>query len=106
MSRVSSRIRVDLPEPDRPITTNTSPGDTSNETSLTAITQPVLACRSLRDRSASGVPTILSAPFPKIFHKLSTASAASCPDDVIDVLHGGRAGLALILSVWRSTSSV
>ena len=31
-----SRTSVDLPEPDRPMTTKTSPGATSKETSLTA----------------------------------------------------------------------
>jgi hypothetical protein len=31
---------------------------------------------------------IFSAPLPKIFHRLSTASAASCVDDVIAVLQG------------------
>ena len=101
MSRVSSRTSVDLPEPDRPITTNTSPGATSNETSLTAMTQPVLACRSLRERSASAVPMIFSAPFPKIFHRLSTASAASCVDDVIA---SSKAGHALIVLDRTSTS--
>ena len=30
------RIRVDLPEPDRPMTTKISPGRTSNEASMTA----------------------------------------------------------------------
>ena len=63
---------MDLPEPERPITTNTSPGATSKDTSLTAATQPVLACSSLRDRSASGVPMILSALSPKIFHRSFT----------------------------------
>ena len=60
ISRVSSRTRVDLPEPDRPITTNTSPGATSKETSLTPTTQSVLVFRSARESSASGVPMILS----------------------------------------------
>ena len=80
ISRVSSRTSVDLPEPESPITTNTSPGRTSNETSLTATTQPVLACSSLRDRSASGVPMILSALAPKIFQSPSTDSADSSSD--------------------------
>ncbi len=44
------------PDPERPITTNTSPGQTSNETSRTAATQPVLARSSERESSASGVP--------------------------------------------------
>ena len=67
MSRVSSRTSVDLPDPESPITTKTSPGFTSKDTSFTAATQPVLACSSLRGRSASGVPMILSALGPKIF---------------------------------------
>ena len=61
ISRVSSRTSVDLPEPESPITTKTSPGATSKETSLTPITQPVLALRSARLRSASGLPMIFSA---------------------------------------------
>ena len=61
ISRISVRTSVDLPEPERPITTNTSPGQTSSETSLTAATQPVLARSSERGSSASGVPTIRSA---------------------------------------------
>ena len=37
ISRVRQRTSVDLPLPDRPMTTKTSPGRTSNETSRTAI---------------------------------------------------------------------
>ena len=62
------RTSVDLPEPERPITTNTSPGQTSNDTLRTAATQPVFARSSARGRSASGVPRTLSAWRPKIFH--------------------------------------
>ena len=69
MSRVRQRTSVDLPEPDRPITTKTSPGATSNETSLTPTTQPVFSSSSGRGRSASGVPMMESAPGPKIFHR-------------------------------------
>ena len=47
------RTSVDLPEPDRPITTNTSPSGTSKLTSRTAATQPVRASSSARGRSAS-----------------------------------------------------
>ena len=61
MSRLIIRTSVDLPEPDRPMTTKTSPGATSNETSRTAATQPVFARSSARGRSASGEPTIRSA---------------------------------------------
>ena len=54
ISRVRQRTSVDLPEPDRPITTKTSPGATSKDTSFTPTTQPVFSFRSARDRSASG----------------------------------------------------
>jgi len=42
------RTSVDLPDPDKPMTTNTSPGATSKETSRTAIVLPVLARNSVR----------------------------------------------------------
>ena len=61
ISRISVRTRVDLPEPDRPMTTNTSPGWMSIETSRTATTQPVFSRSSARESSASGVPMMLSA---------------------------------------------
>ncbi len=59
--RFNIRTSVDFPEPERPITTKTSPGLTSKDTSLTAATQPVFSKSSPRGRSASGVPTIRSA---------------------------------------------
>ena len=43
ISRISVRTSVDLPEPESPMTTKTSPGQTSSETSLTATTLPVFA---------------------------------------------------------------
>ncbi len=58
------RTSVDLPDPDSPITTKTSPFATSNETSRTAATHPVLASNSARESSASGDPTIWSALGP------------------------------------------
>ena len=61
ISRVRQRTSVDLPEPDRPITTKTSPGRDLEGDVLDAAAQPVLLRSSLRDRSASGVPMILSA---------------------------------------------
>ena len=81
ISRVRQRTRVDLPDPDSPITTKTSPGATSNDTSLTPTTQSVFSLSSARDRSASGVPMISSDPLPKIFQRLRTDSAAS-PESV------------------------
>ncbi len=67
ISRISVRTSVDLPEPDSPMTTNTSPGQTSIEMSRTAATQPVFSRSSARERSASGVPTTLSAFGPNTF---------------------------------------
>ncbi len=61
ISRVTVRIRVDFPLPDSPMTTNTSPGATSNETSRTAATQPVFSSSSARGSSASGESTMRSA---------------------------------------------
>ena len=59
-----ARTSVDLPLPDRPITTKTSPGMTSMSMSRIATTQPVLASSSARGRSASGEPTMRSALGP------------------------------------------
>ena len=70
--RVMHRTRVDLPEPERPITTNTSPGATSNETSRTAIVLPVFARKSVRESEASGEPITFSGLFPKTFHTFCT----------------------------------
>ena len=67
ISRIRVRTSVDLPEPDSPITTKTSPGQMSSETSRKATVQPVFRRSSPRGSSASGVPTIRSACAPKIF---------------------------------------
>jgi hypothetical protein len=68
---------VDFPEPESPMTTKTSPGATSKETSFTPTTQPVFFFISARLRSASGVPMIRSARGPKIFHNPCTDRAES-----------------------------
>src|SRR5262245_44026874 len=83
MSLVRQRTRVDLPLPDKPITTNTSPGATSKSISRTATTFPVLACSSRRGRSAAGVPTMRWGRGPKTFHNPLTeiALAPSSPTD-------------------------
>ena len=75
--RISVRTSVDLPEPERPITTNTSLGHTSNETSRTAATQSCFSRSSARGRSASGVPITLSAWRPKIFQTPSARISGS-----------------------------
>ena len=49
------------------MTTKTSPGQTSKETSRTAATHPCFSRSSARERSASGVPTTRPACRPKIF---------------------------------------
>src|SRR6266516_3919547 len=87
ISLISVRTSVDFPEPARPITTKTSRGQTSNETSRTAATQLCFARSSLRESSASGVPTIRSALRPKIFQTPCTLisgaplRSTSCPKD-------------------------
>jgi hypothetical protein len=75
MRRMSVRTRVDLPEPESPMTTKTSPGHTSSDTSLTATTQPVFSRCSARGRSASGDPTSLSPFGPKTFQTPSARIA-------------------------------
>ena len=62
--RLSMRTSVDLPDPDSPMTTKTSPWPTSKQMSRTAATHPVFASSSARGRSASGVPTMRSALGP------------------------------------------
>jgi hypothetical protein len=78
MSRVRQRTSVDLPDPDRPITTNTSPGATSKVVSRTAAVQPVLASSSRRDSavSAASVGT-RSALGPNTFHRSRTEITGS-----------------------------
>ena len=71
--RVMQRTSVDLPLPDNPMTTKTSPGQTSNETSRNAIIEPVFLRSSSRGRSASGVPMVLCSAGPKTFHRPRTA---------------------------------
>ena len=76
ISRISVRTSVDLPEPERPMTTNTSPGQISSETSRTATVLPLLARSSPRDRSASGLPTIRSPCGPNTFQRPGARAAA------------------------------
>src|SRR4051794_19602254 len=58
--RGKQRSKVDLPLPERPITTKVSPGKTSNETSRTATMLPVVRSSSLDGNAflglASGFP--------------------------------------------------
>src|SRR3954469_1590755 len=81
------RTSVDFPEPESPMTTKTSPGQTSNDTLRTAATQPCFSRSSARPSSASGVPTTRSALRPKIFQTPPTRMSGlalrsmACPDD-------------------------
>ena len=59
------------------MTTNTSPGLMSSETSRTATMQPVFSRSSARESSQSGVPMTLSAPGPKTFHTPSARRSGS-----------------------------
>src|SRR5581483_2669143 len=67
--RVRQRTSVDLPLPERPITTNTSPRPTSNETSRAATVQPVFAISSARGRSTSPLEIARAALSPKTFQR-------------------------------------
>ena len=75
MSRMSVRTSVDFPDPESPMTTKTSPGHTSIETSRTATTQPVFSRSSRRGSSASGEPTSFSPFGPKTFQTPSARIA-------------------------------
>src|SRR3954465_14298751 len=78
MSRVRQRTSVDLPEPDNPITTNTSPGATSKLTSRTAAVQPVLDIRSRRDSAVRSASAGTRSAFgPNTFHNSRTEISGS-----------------------------
>ena len=65
-------MRVDLPEPDKPMTTNVSPLPTSKETSRTPTVQPVACCTSSRDAPLPAISIALSGLAPKTFQMCST----------------------------------
>ena len=75
--RISVRTSVDLPEPERPMTTKTSPGWISIDTSRTATTQPVFWRSSRGGSSQSGVPMSLSPWGPNTFHTPSARTTGS-----------------------------
>ena len=78
ISRVRQRTSVDLPEPERPITTNISPGATSKLTSRTAAVHPVRSISSrLLSAHSSGERGTSSAFGPKTFQRSFTAIAGS-----------------------------
>jgi len=73
ISRVRQRTSVDLPEPDSPITTKTSPGATSNDTSRTAAVHRARSRSSRRDSPASSVELGTRSAFgPNTFHRFRT----------------------------------
>src|SRR5947207_8314839 len=109
ISLIRVRTRVDLPEPERPMTTKTSRGHTWNETLRTAATQLCFARSSLRESSASGVPTIRSALRPKIFQIPWTLMSGaplrsiSCPRD--PAVSSTVATATPYSELWRNPSS-
>ena len=82
ISRVRQRTSVDLPEPESPMTTKTSPGATSKPTSRTAAVQPVLFRSSALGSFASSEPTIFSGLGPKTFQRLRTEMTGSAVDEL------------------------
>jgi hypothetical protein len=67
ISRLMQRTSVDLPLPERPITTKISFGCTSNETSLTAATWPVCSRTSCFEAPFFTKSITLFGSGPKIF---------------------------------------
>src|SRR4051812_37710339 len=116
INRVRQRTRVDLPEPDRPITTNTSPGATSKLMSQTAARQPVVFNNSARgiDASSGVVGTRPAVLPPNTFQRLRTemSGGASAPRRSRRSPNGGAVGagaavptsLASVGTVTRSSS--
>ena len=93
INRISVRTSVDFPEPDSPMTTNTSPGQTSIETSRTAATHPVLARSSPRESSASALPTTRSACGPKTFQTFLALSSGMPERSIRSMLSGAAVAL-------------
>ena len=78
-SRVRQRTSVDLPEPDSPMTTKTSPGATSKLTSRTAAVQPRCSISSRRDSAQAAASLRHRRRLgPKTFHRSRTEIAGSC----------------------------
>ena len=99
ISRVRHRTSVDFPEPDRPITTNTSPQPTSKLTSRTATAHPVFFLMSWTlSLSMLSSHATSEALVPKTFHSPSTLSSASLRPGV-----GGATTAVGALSVWMAT---
>ena len=67
ISRLMQRTNVDLPLPDRPITTNISSSLISKDTSFTAITCPVCSSISCLVEPLPELAIILSGSVPKTF---------------------------------------
>src|SRR3954464_11764812 len=89
MSRLSKRTSVDLPEPDKPMITNSSPSWTSKETSWTARVAPVRRWISGRPMPsparASACPTL--APSPKTLVRLAhSIMRATSAEPLLDEL--------------------
>ena len=105
---MSVRTSVDLPEPESPMTTNTSPGQTSIETSRTATTQPVFSRSSPRGRNASGEPTSRSPRGPKTFQTPSArmTGGARPVDPALSRRDGDRARLGHAASAFTRAADI
>src|SRR5919202_4080780 len=96
MSRLSSRTRVDLPDPDRPMTTNSSPRSTSKPTSWTASVLPVrrwISSRptpspARRNASRSRAPKTLVSPVARSTGVMSADPLVDLGGVVVDPLLG------------------
>ena len=87
--RVRQRTSVDLPLPDRPMTTKTSPGFTSNDTSRTATVPPWAATAASMASASGGLPAPLAtfaSAGPKTFHRSRTVSPPAVPSGIGSVM--------------------
>lgn len=88
---VRQRTSAHLPDPESPMTANTSPGATPNDTSRTQATQPVSATQSAPDNPPLGPLMTCSGFDPKTFPYPRTEMVAEeswAPSTLISVVTG------------------
>src|SRR3712207_8902295 len=90
-SRLSNRTSVDLPEPDSPMTTNSSPRSTAKLTSWTASVAPVRRRISERPRPSSASRKASCSRAPKTLVRPETRSTgdATSADPLVDLVGVG-----------------
>src|SRR3954470_14019225 len=88
MSRLSSRTSVDLPDPDNPITTNSSPRSTVKLTSWTASVAPVRRRISVRPSPSPASRSASCSRAPKTFVRPETRSTGGVmsADPLVDLV--------------------